>query len=458
MTAECACSCGNCTDLPVTPFQALRVSYGMLLGEDDFRVLMGNPRGKQMLHSSWLHGCGVVWGYRVCTEAAVGGPLLLRVSPGLGLDGLGREVELQVSSCLNLQDWLRTCDDPPDQDGCDSRTVHACLVAEFDCCLSNPVPALADPCDVNRSHDYESRVTETARIELRLGRCCPQRRPYHRVRVLLGLDELWHDEGCSGDAGCACHDGAGRQALEGRERVAVAAPAERPRLLARELRRLAAWDGAELGPAVEPGTSDPTLFPVLEQDAAVVLACLELDLHDADGCTTITDVRIDLGCRRTLLPTATISELCCGLAPGLLHAEQDGPGDDAGGPRVFADGVSWSEDELTVVIPVSAPLLPGSLRHAVTLTSLSARGWVEEDLSGIGYDPELPAIVVSLVDRPTNALLRLRVKGTGTMPVYGADPPVPLAGVWGGPPPGSADDGHDVLLTFANRSIENGES
>src|SRR3954454_9666543 len=113
MTAEGACSCGNCTDVPVTPFQALRVSYGMLLGEDDFRVLMGNPRGKQMLHSFWLHGSGVVWGYQVRTEAAHDGPLLLRVWPGLGMDGLGREVELQTSACLNLRDWLRTCDNPP---------------------------------------------------------------------------------------------------------------------------------------------------------------------------------------------------------------------------------------------------------------------------------------------------------------------------------------------------------
>ncbi|HEX4727348.1 MAG TPA: hypothetical protein VH298_06095, partial [Jatrophihabitans sp.] len=73
------------------------------------------------------------------------------------------------------------------------------------------------------------------------------------------------------------------------------------------------------------------------------------------------------------------------------------------------------------------------------------------------YDPELPAILVSLVDRPTNELLRLRIKGTGTMPVYGVDPVVPLAGVWGGPP-GGTDNGHDVLLTFANRPSENGES
>jgi hypothetical protein len=489
MTADCACSCGNCTDLPVTPFEALRVSYGMLLGEDDFRVLMGNPRGKQQLHSAWLHGSGVVWGYRVATEMPDRGSLQLRVSPGLGLDGLGREVALSASACLNLADWLRRHDDPPDQDGCGSRTVHACLVAEFDCCLSNPVPALADPCDVNRSHDYESRVTETARIELRPGCCGARRRPYHRVRVLLGLDEVgryghcdWdcacegrkpdcgcdhggrpHDCGCEHDEkphDCGCGHGehrdvAGEQGLAARDRVAACPPAERARVLACELRRLAAWDGAELGPAVEPGTDDPTFFPVLEPAAPVLLACLELDLRDADGCTTITDVRIELACRSTLLPTGTVQELVCGLAPGLFSEQVTQR--DAGGPRVFAEGVAWSEDELTVTIPVSAPLLPGSLRHAVTLTSLSPRGWVEEDLAGIGYDPELPAILVSLVDRPTNELLRLRIRGTGTMPVYGAEPPVPLAGVWGGPP-GGVENGHDALLTFANRPNEKEES
>ena len=67
MNADHDCSCGDCTaaDLPVNPFEALRARQGMLLGEDDFRTLMGNPRGKQMLHAAWLHGTGVVWGYQV---------------------------------------------------------------------------------------------------------------------------------------------------------------------------------------------------------------------------------------------------------------------------------------------------------------------------------------------------------------------------------------------------------
>src|SRR5690349_25165882 len=102
MTAECACSCGNCTDLPVSPFQALRVSYGMLLGEDDFRVLMGNPRGKQMLHAAWLHGSGVVWGFGVTRDGDE-----LAVERGLAIDGHGRELRLETRCCLPLREWAQ---------------------------------------------------------------------------------------------------------------------------------------------------------------------------------------------------------------------------------------------------------------------------------------------------------------------------------------------------------------
>ena len=70
MTRDVDCSCGDCGpgDLPVNPYEALRVSFGMLLGADDFRAMTGNPRGKQMLHSAWLHGSGVVWGFDVCRD------------------------------------------------------------------------------------------------------------------------------------------------------------------------------------------------------------------------------------------------------------------------------------------------------------------------------------------------------------------------------------------------------
>jgi hypothetical protein len=434
-------------DLPVNPFEALRARHGMLLGEDDFRALMGNPRGKQMLHTSWLHGTGVVWGYDVRAD----GLLALAVRPGLAMDGLGRELALGSTVSVDLRAWLDRHDEPENQDGCHSRTVTACLVAEFDCATARPVPTLADPCDVTRTHDTSSRIIEGVRIALLPGRCrpCPPCRgctqPYHRVRVLFGLDQAGRD------------DKAGREAAQARDDVACQPEHERPAVFCHHLRCLAAKDAADLRPACQEGTDVPTLFPVREEDAAVVLACVEIDVRDEDGCTTVREVRLDECCRCVLLPTQTIGELLCALATGPFAADDTHDGHGRGwrrqredeGPRVYADDVTWDEKNRCYRVPVSDDLVAGSVRRAVTITSLSARGWVDEDVESVRYDPQERRIVVELANRPVNNVVRLVVKGTGPTPVYGVDPAAPLAGVWGGPP-GSRHDGHDAVVTVVD--------
>src|SRR6516162_590158 len=108
------CTCESCAaaGLPVNPFLALQVAYGMLLGEDEFRTLMGNPRGKQMLHSAWMHGSGVIWGYRPSVE----GLRTLKVSPGLAVDGKGRELLADTSWCLDVSEWLKKHADVLDEE------------------------------------------------------------------------------------------------------------------------------------------------------------------------------------------------------------------------------------------------------------------------------------------------------------------------------------------------------
>lgn len=439
MIRDVDCSCGDCGpgDLPVNPYEALRVSFGMLLGADDFRAMIGNPRGKQMLHSAWLHGTGVVWGFDVCQHE-----LSLRVCPGLAIDGLGRELASETTQCLDLREWLKTYDHPGNQDGCERRTVHAHVVAEFGCQLSRPVPTLANPCDITRQHDDFSRVLENAPISLRPGNCAAWARPYHRVRVLLGLDEVGRD------------DLSGQEGMEARDAVGRAPAEERTRLLLQEFRRLAALDCTQLRPAAEPGATDLTYFPVLEPDAAVPLACVTLDLLDTDGCTTIEDVRTDVVCRTALLPAVTIQELACALAAADIG---DTAIPDVGGPRVRADRAVWSPGQRRCSLPVTAALNPGSLRRAIRITSLSQRGWADEDIDTVRYQADTRAIVIELADRPVNPLVRVIVRGTGSTPVYGEDPAVPFAGLWGQGPPGTADDGHDAVLTFENRPPENGE-
>ena len=134
------------------------------------------------------------------------------------------------------------------------------------------------------------------------------------------------------------------------------------------------------------------------------------------------------------------------MAPALLGEVGTG---DAGGPRVIRESVALSEDGRTLTINVTAPLVQGSIRRAIAITSLSSRGWVDEDIDRIRYDSKNLAVIVNLADRPINEVVRLIVCGTGPTPVFGSDPPVPLAGLVGGPP-GSADDGVDAVLTFDN--------
>jgi hypothetical protein len=411
-------------ELPADPFVALRVAFGMLLGEDDFRVLMGNPRGKQMLHGAWLHGPGVVWGLPVLQDKGT-----LRVEEGLAYDAVGRALRLEVSQCLDLAEWARERLErrPPAKD---ENMVTAWVVARFFSCPDRPVPAVADPCDVSRQHDSFSRIVETARIEV-LDDPPPEPWPYRRLRVLLGLLE--------GDPS------ADQEALEAQAKVREAAPDERAAELLRQFRRLAAREAVERRPAQWGDEDCLPQFPVPEEDAGVLLARLHFEV-DADGdCVRIGPVEVDPDVRTAILPTTTIQELLCGLAPGLLGPDAI---PDAGGPRLLPGTVSWSHRNTRVAFAVDRPLAPGSWEGAIHVSSLSddGHGWRREHINELRLEADGRRAVVSLDGRPAYETVRLLIRGTGRTPLFGKDPHVPFAGVKGGPA-GTEHDGHDAAVT-----------
>ncbi|THA39090.1 hypothetical protein [Streptomyces sp. A1547] len=439
------CDPGPCggDELPVNPFLALRVAFGMLLGEDDFRVLMGNPRGKLMLHNAWLHGPGVVRGLGIARDGDE-----LRVLPGLAVDGLGRELTLEAAWCVSLTAWARDWieakppqdDHPPRGTPADAepdpprrRTVEAWILAEFASCPDRPVPALADPCDVTRRHDDFSRIVETARITIRSTAPAPWR-PYHRVRVLLGLDEA------------APGDTAGREALrEAAEVARVPAHLRAPALLA-AFRRLAAADATALEPERAEGDMCPPWAPVTEDHAPVVLARLTVELTEYDGCVRVEQVRADPSARTAVLPTTTVQELVCGLAPGIIGAAAEA---DAGGPRLIRGSLAWSREYTVLSFEVTAPLAQGSAEpEGIEITSLSdaGRGWATDEVAGIRVSADGRRVKVDLDQRPAYETVRIRVRGTGPKPLYGVHPRAPFAGLEGGPP-GTADEGNDAVVT-----------
>jgi hypothetical protein len=152
---------------------------------------------------------------------------------------------------------------------------------------------------------------------------------------------------------------------------------------------------------------------------------------------------VDPWVRPVLLPTQLIGELTCGLAPGLL-----GEGMDAGGPRLIRDSVRWLDDNSQIVFSVTEALAPGSQENGVEVSSLDddGRGWSRKKVKDIHLSADRRSVHVFLDGPPRFATARIVVRGTGRTSLFGEDPRVPFAGVVGGPP-GSADDGHDAVIT-----------
>ncbi|MFE2143248.1 hypothetical protein ACFXA3_16165, partial [Streptomyces sp. NPDC059456] len=241
-------------------------------------------------------------------------------------------------------------------------------------------------------------------------------------------------------------DTAGQEALrEAAEVARVAAHLRAPALLA-AFRRLAAADATALEPEREEGDACPPGAPVTEGHAPVVLARLTVGLTEYDGCVRVEEVHADPSVRTAVLPTTTIQELVCALAPGIVGAAAPA---DAGGPRLVAGSLAWSREHTVLGFEVTAPLAPGCAEaEGIEITSLSdtGRGWATDEVAGIRVSADGRRVKVDLDQRPAYETVRVRIRGTGPKPLYGAHPRAPFAGPEGGPP-GTADEGNDAVVT-----------
>ena len=336
MTTDTDCTCGDCStgDLPVNPFEALRVSYGMLLGEDDFRALMGNPRGKQMLHSAWLHGSGVVWGFGVRVDG-----LSLTYRPGLRWTGSG-------ASCAARRPRRSTCGTVaarPEDQRRQARTVHACL------------RVVSTAARRRRSRRSPTRATSPASTTTSPG--------------------WWSARGSSSGhcAAPALPPGAGaararsgrRGRQAGRGRAGRARP--RGRVFAGRPARRAAVRVPQTGRVGRPSPTGrrarcrgPHPVPRARRGhAAVVLACVDIEVNDVDGRTDICSPPLSTprsaprSCRpRRSRSWCAVSDRCSSLP------DDDGDG-DAGGPRVHGAEVRWPRTAARSSCPSPRRCTPG---------------------------------------------------------------------------------------------------
>jgi hypothetical protein len=301
--------------LPLDPWRSLRVRFGMLLGEEDFMTIGAYHRGKTWLHSAWLHRQGVVWGFGVELAPA---NREVRVLPGLALDSLGRELHLDQTACLDAGAWFdEHADDagftPEDVPGGKRFTAH--VIARFRPCLDRAVPAMAEPCAGDaRSVDY-SRVVETVELLLVPGAAPPRTPPplpYHRLRLLFGLEPARTDEGGAVLA-------ADQEVLDARDSILALNPEDQPAAHLEAFRRFAALDVVDLRPATAADGEALTLVPGAEPGDVLLAEIRGLTLLGETGSWTLDSGTVDVTVRWSHVATSTIQELLCGaLLAGAL--------------------------------------------------------------------------------------------------------------------------------------------
>lgn len=455
--------------LPVDPFRSLYVHFGMLLGVDDFQTLDAYHRGKMWYHSAWLHGQGVIWGLRVAlpempitdgdfeAEPRLDGEVV--VQPGLGLDGLGRELYLENSACLNIAAWYQAHQDDEDlqsvvivDEDTGDITFDAHVSLEFRACLSRQVPALSEYCDSASSSTAYSRVVETVKVCMNPGAVSEHvKDSYHRLRLLCGIDQAELDEeGVTTELD--------QDVLDARTDIENTDEEQRAALLHQWFKHFAVLDGMDISADSEISSTQFASFPRTIPGTIVLANINGLRLHQEGEIWSVIQGSVDNMVRPFLLPTCTIQDLLCsGLpvgesSPTPIDGDESVVSPDAGGPRIDHQSVELEGTEMIHFTVLGGPLMKASAdARGLSISAFDTRdGWIPVIIKTVSYDSDNNRVSVELRDAPGGNLIRLIVKGTGESPFMGRNR-IPLAGgVDSGP--GSKHNGTDFVFMFRARS------
>jgi hypothetical protein len=420
--------------LPLSPYYALHYHFGMLLGVDDFDTEQAYHRAKMRLHNAWLHREGVVWGFGVALDPKSGEA---RVQAGLATDLAGRELHLDGDACLNVGQWYakhqadlaKMIRDP------NAPLFDAHIVVRFRACLARPVPALAATCQGAGGGDTAySRVLETVEILMRPGKSPPRTPPYHRLRLLFGLDAPVLD---------ANHNvvPADQAVLDALASILALAPAARPAACLAAFHRFAALDVIDLAPANSADGSRTLLFPDGD-DTDVVLADLNgITLAKNNGGWTLTGGTVDTSVRPSHVATTTMQDLLCGV---LADATGGAAGVDAAGPRFDPASIGFPDDQ-TVTLKANAALSPKTVTTDAFAVSAfdAAAGWQVLTVTGATLDNAAQVVTLKAKEKLGKRLIRTIARGSGPAPLLGSNL-VPLAGSLIDPP-ATAQNGRDFV-------------
>jgi hypothetical protein len=155
-----------------------RVAYeaGMLLGLEATREEQDYHRRRLTRALYWLHGAGTVAGLRVSIDPETdpdGDPdrdrrVRILVGPGVAIDGLGRELLVHETHCLDLGDWLDAQDPLTLRDGFDDAAdlLRLRVAARYQDCPVAAQPVLARKLNLGTDPVQPSRIADSVLLEL----------------------------------------------------------------------------------------------------------------------------------------------------------------------------------------------------------------------------------------------------------------------------------------------------
>lgn len=449
-TSPAADTCGG-ELLPLSPYDSLKYHFGMLLGVDDFETEQAYHRAKMRLHNAWLHRQGVVWGFGVTVDNDRGE---IRVKPGLALDAAGHELHLEADYCINVGEWLDENKKKDPDFNVDPASFSTHVVICFKACLNHQVPVMLEPCDTGGTGTAYSRVHETLDIRLLPNRAPDPVYPYHRLRLMFGLDkdnsleQARFDELVALEAAKSItrDDQAllntARTDREVLKRVKEIQELDFDQQAAEWLKafhRFAALDEIDLRPATSEDGARQLLFPGDENDCLLLADVNELELTKTDTKWTLSGGKVELSVRPAHVATTTIQDLLCGHIGEILGSQTD-----ARGPRIDPATVIFLTST-AIIFTSDKALAPASIQPiAFSVTWFEpAQGWSASTVTDAQYGGDETKTVKLELDSAVSGRVRLMVSGTGPAPLLGADL-VPLAGAVGGPP-ASPHSGRDFV-------------
>lgn len=417
--------------LPLSPFKALHYHFGMLLGVDDFETEQAYHRAKMRLHNAWLHREGVVWGFDVKLDQTRGE---IRVTPGLALDAAGHELHLEGEACLNLGEWFdKHKGDFTVAPDITNPTFDAHVVIRFKACLTRQVPALMEPCDNAGTGTAYSRVCETVEILLLPNQAPARVYPYHRLRLLFGLDQPRLKDNSTDNTP------EDQAVLDEVKNIQALPAAQQAAAWLAAFHRFAALDEIDLRPAISEDGARILFFPGRDDDPVVLADITGIKLTTQNNSWVVSGGTVDISVRPSHVATTTIQDLLCSPLPVAPE-----PGAEDIGPRVEPGSVLLLTSK-AIEFRVDRELHYASVKPAAFSVTWfdPARGWQKANILTASYGGSETLTVNLELKSPVHGRVRLIVYGTGASPLLGRNL-VPFAGAAGGPP-GTRHDGHDFV-------------